>query len=162
MPYPPGQKWKVTSTRKRESENYAALDYAQRLGAVEDTAWETKGILVEWGEVRIADSFAQTLLKYRHPRGGEAPHVGRTLAGASGRGFRARCNAADEIVRAATQGLPNLPVKYRENLADRPIRIGVSYHITGGGASPPRMDGGRWSRRATPNCIIDRIERGEK
>ena len=72
----------------------------------------------------------------------------RTLAGASGRGFRARCNAAGEIVRTATQGLSNRPVKYRENLADRPIRIGVAYRTTGGGASPPRMDDGRLSRNA--------------
>ena len=35
----------------------------QRLETVEDTAWETKGILVEWKAVRIADKCAQTLLK---------------------------------------------------------------------------------------------------
>ena len=74
--------------------------------------------------------------------------MGRTLAGASGRGFRARRNAAGEIMRAATQGLSNRPVKYRENHADRPIRIGVAYRTTGGGASPPRMDDGRRSRNA--------------
>ena len=39
------------------------MGYTQRLGAVEDAAGETKGILVEWEEVRIADSCAQTLLK---------------------------------------------------------------------------------------------------
>ena len=52
-------------------------------------------------------------------------------------------------MRAETRGLSNRPVKYRENLADLPIRIGASYRIKGGGASPPRMGGGRLSRRAT-------------
>lgn len=37
----------------------------QRLETAEDSEGETNGILVEWGEVRIADSCVQTLLKIR-------------------------------------------------------------------------------------------------
>ena len=54
-------------TRNRERANYAALGYAQRLETIEDAAGETKGILVEWGAVRIADSCFQTLLKIQTP-----------------------------------------------------------------------------------------------
>ena len=48
---------------KRESANYSALDHMQRLETIEDAAGGTKWILIEWEEVRIADSRVQTLLK---------------------------------------------------------------------------------------------------
>ena len=58
----------------------------------------------------------------------------RTLAGASGRGFRARSNAAGEIMRKETHGLSNRAGKYRYNIVDRPRRSGpaiayLKYHM---------------------------------
>ena len=35
----------------------------RRLDTVEDQSGETKGVLIEWKEVRVADNCAQTLLK---------------------------------------------------------------------------------------------------
>ena len=52
---------------KRERAKYAALDYMRRNGPIADTAGRPNGILVEWEEVRIADSCAQTLLINTNP-----------------------------------------------------------------------------------------------
>ena len=49
--------------QKRERGNYSALDYTQRLEIIEDAAWGTNGILVEWEAARIADSCVQALLQ---------------------------------------------------------------------------------------------------
>ena len=42
---------------------YAALDYTQRLGAIERENGEVRGIFIEWGEIRMADDCAQTRLR---------------------------------------------------------------------------------------------------
>ena len=52
---------------KRDRGNYAILDYTQRLEIIEDSAWKTNRVLVEWKEVRIADICFQTLLKIQTP-----------------------------------------------------------------------------------------------
>ena len=57
---------KPPNGKTRERANYSARDYMQRLGIVEDAAGETNGILVERGEVRIAERCAQTLLNTNH------------------------------------------------------------------------------------------------
>ena len=50
-------------TENRERRNYTSLDYTHRPDTIEDPTGDTEGILTEWGEVGIADSCAQTLLK---------------------------------------------------------------------------------------------------
>ena len=48
---------------KWERENYSFLDHMRRLEIIGDATGETKGILIEWEEVRIADICFQTMLR---------------------------------------------------------------------------------------------------
>ena len=52
-------------TENRYRDNYAALDYTHRLGAIGNENGEVDGISIECGEVRLEDGCAQTLQKHR-------------------------------------------------------------------------------------------------
>ena len=48
---------------REKRKNYAAPDYARGIRLLRNEQGGKKGILIEWGEVGIADSSVQTLLK---------------------------------------------------------------------------------------------------
>ena len=47
----------------KKNANYAVLNYMQRLVLLDNEKGDTKGMLLEWEEVRIGDHCLQTLLK---------------------------------------------------------------------------------------------------
>ena len=54
---------KDTSSNTIERANYAVIEYAHRLHAVENENGETKGVLIDRKSVRLGDDCAQILLK---------------------------------------------------------------------------------------------------